>query len=52
LKFLTDDYYLVNEDDYTVIGRRLGRRFRLGDLVNVRLKNVDTDLMRIDFDVV
>ena len=52
LKFLTDDYYLVNEDDYTVIGRRLGRRFRLGDLVNVRLKNVDIDLMRIDFDVV
>jgi ribonuclease R len=52
LKFLTDDYYLVNEDDYTVIGRRLGRRFRLGDLVTVRLKNVDIDLMRIDFDVV
>lgn len=52
LKFLTDDYYLVNEDDYTVIGRRLGRRFRLGDLITVRLKSVDTDLMRIDFDVV
>ncbi|HOJ28762.1 MAG TPA: ribonuclease R [Spirochaetota bacterium] len=52
LKFLTDDYYLVNEDDYTVIGRRLGRRFRLGDLVKVRLINVDTDFMRIDFEVV
>ncbi len=52
LKFLTDDYYLVNEDDYTVIGRRLGKRFRLGDLITVRLKSVDTDLMRIDFDVV
>ncbi len=52
LKFLTDDYYLVNEDDYTVIGRRLGRRFRLGDIVKVSLKNVDIDFMRIDFDVV
>ncbi|MGB4268367.1 MAG: ribonuclease R [Spirochaetota bacterium] len=52
LKFLTDDYYLVNEDDYTVIGRRLGRRFRLGDLVKVILRNVDTNFMRIDFDVV
>lgn len=52
LKLLTDDYYLVNEDDYTVIGRRLGRRFRLGDIVKVCLKNVDTDFMRIDFDVV
>ncbi len=52
LKFLTDDYYLVNEDDYTVIGKRLGRRFRLGDMVKVRLRNVDTDFMRIDFDVI
>ncbi|MCX8122889.1 MAG: ribonuclease R [Spirochaetes bacterium] len=52
LKFLTDDYYLVNEDEYTVIGKRLGRRFRLGDIIKVRLKSVDTDLMRIDFDVV
>ncbi|MBP8177817.1 MAG: ribonuclease R [Spirochaetes bacterium] len=52
LKFLTDDYYLVNEDEYTVIGRRLGRRFRLGDTINVKLAGVDIDLMRIDFEVV
>ncbi|HRR61564.1 MAG TPA: RNB domain-containing ribonuclease, partial [Spirochaetota bacterium] len=52
LKFLTDDYYLVNEDEYTIIGRRLGRRFRLGDTITVKLVGVDIDLMRIDFEVV
>jgi ribonuclease R len=51
LRFLTDDYYLVNEDDYTIIGKRLGRRFRLGDRVRVRLVGVEIDTMRIDFDV-
>ncbi len=52
LRLLTDDYYLINEDDYTVIGKRLGRRFRLGDALKVELKEVSVDLIRIDFDVV
>ncbi len=51
LRFLTDDYYLINEDKYTVIGKRLGRRFRLGDLLKVTLKDVSIETMRIDFDV-
>ncbi len=52
LRFLTDDYYLVKEDDYSVTGRRLGRRFRIGDRLRVRLKEVSYETMRIDFDVV
>jgi ribonuclease R len=51
LRLLTDDYYLVNEDDFTVIGKRLGRRFRLGDTLKVMLKEVSVELIRIDFDV-
>jgi ribonuclease R len=51
LRFLTDDFYLVNEDEYTVVGRKWGRRFRLGDRMNVRLVSADPDLMRIDFDI-
>ncbi len=52
LRFLTDDYYLINEDEYTVIGRKLGKRYRLGDKLRVRLKEVSYERMRIDFDVV
>jgi ribonuclease R len=51
LRNLTDDYYLVKEDEFTVVGRRLGRRFRLGDALDVRLEKVEIDLMRIDFDL-
>ncbi len=48
---LTDDFYLVKEDDYTVIGRKHGRRFRMGDRVNVKLTSVELDRMIIDFEV-
>ena len=52
LRFLTDDYYLIKEDEHTVIGRKLGKRFRIGDHLRVRLKEVVYDLMRVDFEVV
>ncbi len=51
LRFLTDDYYLVMEDEYTVVGRRLGKRYRIGDRLRVRLKEVFYETMRIDFEV-
>ena len=49
---LTDDFYLVKEDDYTVIGKRYGRRFRMGDAITVKLTNVEIERMIIDFEVV
>ncbi|TAL39093.1 MAG: VacB/RNase II family 3'-5' exoribonuclease [Spirochaetes bacterium] len=52
LRFLTDDFYLVQEDEHTVIGKRLGKRFRLGDKVRVRLVSVEMETMRIDFELV
>ncbi len=52
LKNLTDDYYLVNEDDFTIVGRKSGRRYRLGDTVRLRLSEVDPVMMRIDFETV
>ncbi len=51
LRALTDDFYLVNEDDYTIIGRRFGRRFRLGDKIKARLTGADIYTSRIDFDI-
>lgn len=49
---LTDDFYLVKEDEHTVIGRRFGRRFRMGDRLTVRLTAVEIDRMIIDFEPV
>ncbi len=49
---LTDDYYLVNEDEFTVVGKRLGRRFRIGDKLRAVLLNADIDTMHLDFKIV
>ncbi len=52
IKYLTDDYYLVMEDEHTIIGKKYKKRFMTGDRLKIRLADVDTDRMRIDFDVV
>jgi ribonuclease R len=49
---LTDDFYLVKEDEYTVIGKKYGRRFRMGDRVRVKLNSVEIERMIIDFEVI
>lgn len=49
---LTDDYYLVNEDEFTVVGKRLGRRFRIGDKLKAMLLNADIDTMHLDFKII
>jgi len=49
LKNLTDDYYLVQEDDFSVVGKKYGRRFTVGDKINIILDVVDPILLRIDF---
>lgn len=51
LRNLTDDYYLVQEDEFTVVGRKYGTRYRLGDDVRVTLQAADIERMRIDFDI-
>lgn len=52
LRLLTDDYYLVHEDEFTVVGKRFGKRYRLGDNITVRLVVADLEKMRIDFEPV
>jgi ribonuclease R len=46
---LTDDYYMVNEDEFTVIGKRLGKRFRIGDRLKAVLAGADINSLRLDF---
>ena len=49
---LKDDYYMLDEDNYQVIGRRHGRTYKLGYPVNVRVKRVDMLKKQIDFELV
>ena len=49
---LKGDYYMLDEDNYQVIGRRYGKCYKLGDAVLVRVRAVDMLKKQIDFDLV
>lgn len=46
---LHDDYYEFREEEYSLVGDRRGRRFRLGDRVRVHVARVDKEERKIDF---
>jgi ribonuclease R len=46
---LPDDYYYFEEETHSLIGRRSGRRFRLGDRVHVQVVRVDIQRRQLDF---
>ena len=46
---LMDDYYILREDQYALVGERTGRRFRLGDSAAVQVSRVDRLERKIDF---
>lgn len=46
---LNDDYYEFREEEYSLVGDRRGRRFRLGDRVRVQVARVDKEELKIDF---
>ncbi len=45
---LSDDFYYLEADTHTLIGRRSGRRYRLGDKIEVRVARVDIDRRQLD----
>jgi len=49
---LRDDYYYLDEDNYRIIGKQHGQVYRLGDEVNVLVKNVDLTRRQLDFEIV
>lgn len=46
---LQDDYYHYHESDHVLVGERGGRRYRLGDRVEVRVARVDKEARQVDF---
>jgi ribonuclease R len=45
---LSDDFYYLEAGTHTLIGRRSGRRYRLGDRIEVRIAHVDVDRRVLD----
>ena len=45
---IVDDYYIYIEQDHKWRGQRRNKIYKIGDLVKVRVKQVDISLRRID----
>jgi ribonuclease R len=52
VSYLTDDYYHFHQKMYALVGERTGKQFRIGDVVQVRVANVNVDERAIDFEIV
>lgn len=46
---LPNDYYQFDPTKQALLGERTGRRFRLGDVIEIRVARVDLDQRQIDF---
>ncbi len=49
IRDLDDDFYIFDEKKYQLKGRSRGKKYRLGDKINVRLARVDYEKREIDF---
>lgn len=49
---MKDDFYYLDEDNYQIIGRKYGQKYRLGDPVKILVKNVDLSRRQLDFELV
>jgi ribonuclease R len=49
---LSDDYYMYDEKQYTLKGRRTGKQYRLGDALEVKVVRVNPEDRQIDFTLV
>ncbi len=47
-----DDYYDFDEATFSLVARRSGRRYRLGDRIRVKIAHVDVDRRGLDFAIV
>ena len=46
---MKDDYYIYDDQTYTIMGERTKKTFRIGDAVRIKVDNVSIELREIDF---
>lgn len=52
LRDLTDDFYALDEKNFTIIGQRKKKTYQLGDYVKIKVKKVDLAKRQIDFTLI
>lgn len=46
---MEDDYYILDEQNYRMVGRSTGKTYRLGDQVTIRVTGADLETGNVDF---
>jgi len=49
IRDMQDDYYIFNEKKLELLGQKKKKRYRLGDKVKIKVKNVDLERKTIDY---
>lgn len=52
LRDISDDFYVLDEKNYCIIGQRKKKKYQLGDEVMIRVKKVDLAKRQIDFTLI
>lgn len=52
LRDITDDFYVLDEKNYCIVGQRKQKKYQLGDEVMVKVKKVDLSKRQIDFTLI
>ena len=52
LRDISDDFYVLDEKNYCIIGQRKKRKYQLGDRISIKVKKVDLSKRQIDFSLV
>lgn len=52
LKDIADDFYVLDEKNYCIVGQRKKKKYQLGDEVKVKVKKVDLSKRQIDFSLI
>ncbi len=52
LRDISDDFYVLDEKNYCIVGQRKNKKYQLGDEVKVRVKKVDLAKKQIDFSLI
>ena len=51
LKYMEDDFYFLDEENYRVIGHQFGKEYKLGDPIRIRVKRIDLAKKQMDFEL-
>ncbi len=52
LRDINDDFYVLDPENYSIVGQRFKRKYQLGDEVNIKVKKVELTKKQIDFELI